>query len=73
MNHRQGHKLHMGLLAAALVAALVFGWSVGWAIGLGLLGCAAMLAAVFWIGRSSAQQTASEPSQDQRQPDNRPH
>ena len=47
------HGWHMGLLAAGVVAALLLGIGVGWALAIAVLGCAAMIAGVFWIGRSS--------------------
>lgn len=54
MRHETG-SWHMWLLVAAVVLALLFGWGLGWALALGVIGCGAMLAAVFWIGRSSIQ------------------
>lgn len=49
----------MGLLVAAVALALLFGWGLGWALALAVIGCGAMLAAVFWIGRSSVQEGAA--------------
>lgn len=46
---------HMWLLIAAVALALLFGWGLGWALALAVIGCGAMLAAVFWIGRSSVR------------------
>lgn len=57
MKHATG-SAHMGLLATGALAALLLGWGLGWAVALAVLGCGAMLAAVFWIGRSSAQPTS---------------
>ena len=47
---------HMWLLAAGVALALLFGWGLGWAVAFAVIGCGAMLAAVFWIGRGSVQQ-----------------
>lgn len=55
MKHETG-SWHMWVLAGGAVAALLLGWGLGWALALAVVGCGAMLAAVFWIGRSSAQQ-----------------
>lgn len=58
MKHMTG-SWHMSLLVAAVAVALLLGWGLGWALGLAVIGCGAMLAAVFWIGRSSAQQIST--------------
>ncbi len=50
---------HMWLLVAAVAVALLFGWSLGWALALAVIACGVMLAAVFWIGRSSAQEISA--------------
>lgn len=55
MKHATG-SWHMWLLAAGAVAALLLGWGLGLALALAVVGCGAMLATVFWIGRSSARQ-----------------
>lgn len=52
MTYERGMR-HMWLVGAGIVAALLLGWGVGWALAVAAIGCGAMLAAVFWIGRSS--------------------
>ena len=60
MKHMTG-ATHMWLLVAAATAALILGWGLGWALALALIGCGAMVAAVFWLGRSSAEQVTDRP------------
>lgn len=59
MRHTTG-SLHMWFLGAGVVVATLLGWSLGWAVTLAAIGCGAMLAAVFWIGRSSTQQVSAQ-------------
>ncbi len=56
MNHAASHQGHMWLIGGATVVALLLGWSVGFALAFLLVACGAMLGAIFWIGRTSAQE-----------------
>ncbi len=58
MVHERGTQ-HMWLIGAGVLLALVLGWGIGWALALAAIGCGAMLAAVFWIGRSTARQVSA--------------
>lgn len=49
----------MWSLVVGVALTLLFGWGLGWALALAVIGCGAMLTAVFWIGRSSVQQGAA--------------
>ncbi len=66
MNNIGTHQVHMWLVAATILVAVLIGWSAGWLLMLALAGCGAMLAAIFWIGRSSANVTRPVPTDDRR-------
>lgn len=52
---------HMLLLVAATAVALLLGWGLGWVLALAVIGCGAMVAVVFWLGRSSAEHVTDRP------------
>jgi len=55
MDHTKDHQGHMWLIGGAAVVALLLGFGIGWAITVALLVCAATLAVVFWVGRTSGR------------------
>lgn len=58
---QRAHGWHMALLAAGAMVALFLGLGLGWVLTIALFGCAAMLAVVFWIGRSSVAPPVVDP------------
>lgn len=52
MKHTRMHSTHMLVIAVVAVGAISLGYGAGWALAVALLGCGAMLLALFLLLRS---------------------
>lgn len=60
MNIINDHRLHIGVVAAAIALALVLGRGAGTVVAVAILGCVAMLGAVMWLVASDARRRSDE-------------